>query len=66
MPVFLRDELLWAAREGEATPGEVDEFGHRYWIDFEIAGRGHSATVRSAWIVRRGEASPRLTSRYVL
>ena len=63
---LLRDELLRAARDGEAALGEDDEFGSRYWIDFEITLRGRRAAIRSAWIIRTNETSPRLTSCYVL
>lgn len=63
---FLRDRLLLAAREVEAIKGEVDEYGDRYLLDLEIARGSRRAVVRSAWIVRRGERTPRLTSCYVL
>jgi hypothetical protein len=63
---FLRDELLRAARDGEATLGEIDQFGDRYVIDIKIARRERRGLVRSAWIIRRGESTPRLTSCYVL
>jgi hypothetical protein len=63
---FLRDELLRAARDGEAMLGEVDQFGDRYVIDVEIARRERRGMVRSAWIIRARETSPRLTSCYVL
>ncbi len=63
---FLRDRLLLAAREVEAAPGEVGEYGERYLLDVELAHRNRRAMVRSAWIVRRGERMPRLRSCYVL
>jgi hypothetical protein len=63
---FLRTELLRAAREADVTMGEVDEYGERYTIEFAIARDVRRAIVRSAWIVRRGEPFPRLTSCYVL
>jgi hypothetical protein len=63
---FLRGELLRAAREGEAKEGRSDEYGARYTVDFKVI-RGHrGAQVRSAWIVPRGESTPRFTSCYVL
>ena len=62
----LRVALLDAARDGEAMPGEQDEYGRRFTVDFEMAHRGWRTTVRSAWIVRTGENYPRLTSCYVL
>ncbi len=57
---FLRKHLLRVAREGNANPTLRDEFGQRYQIDFELT-RGRRATIRSAWIVLRGERIPKLT-----
>lgn len=62
---FLREKRLLAGREGEATKGEADEYGDRYIVDFELARDDRRAIVRSAWIIRRDERIPRLTS-YVL
>lgn len=61
----LRIALLGAARDGEAVPAEVDEYGRRFTVDFELVFCGRRARVRSAWIVRTGEECPRLTSCYV-
>ena len=63
---FLRAALMQAAREGDASAGASDEYGDRYNVDFEISRGDRHATVRSAWIVLRGEAVPRLTSCFVL
>lgn len=62
----LREVLLSAARIGDALTDEADEYGQRYVLDFEMSSEGGSAKIRSAWIVRRDEDFPRLTSRYVL
>ena len=62
---MLRDALLAAATD-DCVPGEVDEYGRRYVIDFEMSGPHGDATVRSAWIVRDGEDFPRFVSCYVL
>ena len=62
----LRAALLGAARDGEATPGEADEYGRRFTVDFEMVHRGRRASIRSAWLVRTAEDCPRLTSCYVL
>jgi hypothetical protein len=59
---FLREALLHAAREAEALPGESDEYGDRFTVDFELNRGNRRAVVRSAWIVLRGETVPRLTS----
>lgn len=63
---FLRAALLEAAREGDAVPGEADEYGDRYTVDFPITRGNREAKVRSAWIILRGESAPRLTSCFVL
>jgi hypothetical protein len=62
----LRDDLLAAAFNNDATPEEHDEYGKRYVIDFMVTGPLGCAMVRSSWIIRRGEDFPRLTSCYVL
>ena len=62
----LRDALLKAAVDSEATPGEGDEYGQRYMLDFRMTGPAGQATVRSNWIVLTGEDYPRLTSCHVL
>ena len=59
-------ELLRAAREGNATPGDSDQYGERYAIDFELVRGDRHATIRSTWIIRRDDAIPRLTSCFVL
>ncbi len=62
----LREALLAAVRENDATPAEEDQYGKRYVIDFMASGPAGHATVRSSWIVLRGEDFARLTSCYVL
>ena len=62
----LREALLSAALSKEATPAVEDEYGRRYVLDFQMSTEEGRATVRSAWIVRRGEDSPRFTGCWVL
>jgi hypothetical protein len=63
----LREALLFAAKSNEVIMGEIDKFGQRYLLDFEMTGlTGQRAMIRSAWIVRNGEDFPRLTTCYVL
>ncbi len=62
----LREAILSAVQTEEAVAGERDEYGQRYIVDFSMRRQGREAVVRSAWIVRRGEDVPRLTSCYVL
>jgi hypothetical protein len=58
--------LLAAARIEDPIPGDRDEYGERYVLDFSMTGPAGQAQVRSAWIVRVGEDFPRLSSCYVL
>jgi hypothetical protein len=61
----LRGRLLEAARTGEAQVGELDMYGQRYTIDFEMETEVGKAVVRSGWIVLRDETAPRLTTCFV-
>ena len=63
---LLKEWLLQVAVTGEAVAERVDEFGARFRIDFEASTATGQAVIRSAWIVRTGEDSPRLTTCYVL
>jgi hypothetical protein len=62
----LRDALLDAVRTNEAAFFERDDFGDRYRLDFLLDRLDRRATVRSLWIVKRGEDFPRFVSCYVL
>ena len=62
----LRDALLNAALNFDAELGEEDDYGQRYVIDLKVAGPIGTASVRSAWIVRREEDFPRFVSCYAL
>jgi glycerate-2-kinase len=63
---FLRTQLLDAAKMSNAIAGEADEYGQRYFSDFECLKGTRRAFVRSAWIVLKGENFPRLATCYVL
>ena len=62
----LRELILRAVQNEEAELGEADEYGQRYIVDARVGYSGNEATVRSAWIIRSGEITPRLTSCYIL
>jgi hypothetical protein len=62
----LRAAMLAAVRVTEAIAGERDEYGQRYVVDFPMKHHGNEAIIRSTWIIRRGEDTPRLTSCYAL
>lgn len=63
---WLRDALLQAARENEATEFANDGFGRRWRIDVPITRQKKTAVVRTFWIVRDGEVSPRFVTCWVL
>jgi hypothetical protein len=60
-----RDALLQAVRSGDCVIGPVDEYGARYIVDFSYARGDRKAMVRSTWIIKAGEDTPRLTSFFV-
>jgi hypothetical protein len=62
---WLRDRILEGAREADAVPGVADEHGQRYVVDIPITTPEAVAIVRTAWIVRIGEAFARLASCYI-
>src|SRR5262245_21729660 len=62
----LRAKLLEIARTGDAQRGELDLYGQRYTIDFEMETVVGKATVRSGWIILPGQPAPRLTTCYVM
>lgn len=61
----LRERLLEAATSEDAALGELDLYGQRYTIDFDMETEAGRAELRSAWIILRGENTPRLTTCYV-
>jgi len=61
----LQAKLLDVAGTEEAQLGELDIYGQRYIIDFEMETTAGKAVVRSGWIVLHNETAPRLTTCYV-
>ena len=61
----LRNLILEGALQADAKETETDEYGVRYELDIWMVTEGKSALVRTAWIIRIGETSPRLTACYV-
>jgi hypothetical protein len=47
----LREHLAIAARTHEAQPGESEEFGDRYIVDFDCVHEGRGAVIRSEWVI---------------
>lgn len=63
---LLQSELLVAARDNDAVASEADGYGQRFVLDFSVKHGRRKALIRSAWIIRKGEDFPRLTTCYVL
>jgi hypothetical protein len=61
----LRSIIVIAIATEEATVGAADEHGERFVLDFATQGLRGMVTIRTAWIVDRGETAPRLVSCYV-
>ena len=61
----LRERLLEVAASEDIEIGELDIYGQRYTIDFEMETETGRAELRSGWIALRGESAPRLTTCYV-
>lgn len=62
----LQESILSAVINEDSEFGENDAYGQRYILDFVMKYKNKEATIRSTWIIRRGEEIPRLTSCYVL
>jgi hypothetical protein len=61
----LRQKLLQVAASEQAKVGEIDRYGQRYTIDFELRKGTRKVVVRSGWIILSNETMPRLTTCYV-
>ncbi|MFI5020926.1 MAG: DUF6883 domain-containing protein [Alphaproteobacteria bacterium] len=64
--VWLRDVLLRAARDSEASPLAADVWGSHWRVDATIGRHGKRAVVRTIWIVRTGEDVPKFVTCWVL
>jgi hypothetical protein len=62
---MLREKLREVARVEKANVGELDEFGQRYTIDFEMETAVGRAVIRSGWIILLQESVPRFLTCYV-
>jgi len=63
---WLREVLLGAVRDSEAIELARDAFGSRWRIDVAVARQGKRVVVRTVWILRTGEISPRFVTCWVL
>jgi len=63
----LREAVLWAAANSSDTESRGDNgFGNVFVMRFPLTTVRGTATVLTAWIIRRGEDFPRLTTCYIL
>ncbi|MBN2302844.1 MAG: hypothetical protein JXQ72_00105 [Anaerolineae bacterium] len=63
---FLQETVQRIAETEDAVPQEPTQYGQRYVIDFELTTDSGRAIVRTAWMIRKTEEVPRLTSCYVI
>jgi hypothetical protein len=61
----LRAMIIAAISTEDATAGPTDEHGARHAVDFSTQGLRGMVTIRTAWIIDRGETVPRMVSCYV-
>ncbi len=61
----LREKLLEVAATHEVRVGELDLYGQRYTIDFEMITATGSAEIRSGWIVLHKRDAPGFLTCYV-
>jgi hypothetical protein len=63
---YVRNLLLEAAVNQDATLDQSDGFGDQYLIDLNMVDQsGQPVVLRSRWIVRRGEDFPRFVTCFV-
>ncbi len=62
----LKAMILQAILVNHATDQGANVHGNRYAVDFQALGLDRTVTIRTAWIVDKGETIPRLTSSYVV
>ena len=61
----LRAMIIAAISTEDDDAGPTDEHGARYAVDFSTQGLRGMVTIRTAWIIDRGETVPRMVSCYV-
>ena len=61
----LRDDLLVLADTARAAPGKPSPFGRPFEVDGILTGpSGRSAEIRTVWIIRTTEDSPRFVTAF--
>ena len=61
----LIDQIKAMIIKADCEKSELDEYGQRYTADIEIQHNSKKAIVRTIWIVKQNESTPRLTTCYV-
>lgn len=62
---LLRDALLAAAQTGSVSLGPTSPYGQKYLVDAMLQGpNGRHASIRTVWVVLRGEQRPRLVTAF--
>jgi len=61
----LRQALLRATRDEEATLGKPSAYGRKFEIRFPLTGPRGSYNVLSVWMIRSGTDVPQLVTAYV-
>jgi hypothetical protein len=64
--VAARDALLEAARSSEAFEMAADDWGIQWRLDATLRRHEMDAVVRTIWIIRADESSPKFVSCWVL
>jgi hypothetical protein len=63
---WLRDALMTAVRQADATELERDAVGDRWRVDVRVARQNREIVIRTIWIIRAGEEPPRFVTCWVL
>ena len=63
---LLKALILEAIQQHEAIPGQMDEYGQRFTVNFSLTRNQNTANVRTTWIIRTVETFPRLVSCYIV
>ncbi len=63
---WLRDALLAGARQAQAQEIEADVYGTRWRADIEVRRQNRHSVIRTLWIVRPDEETPRFVTCWVL
>ena len=63
---WLRDALLEAARDGEATHVATDSWGGHWRVDVSVTRHGKSAVITTVWLAPGDDDRPRFVTCWVL